>query len=707
MRANPPLLPADFDIEQVLAQIPLNDKIKLLAGQGWWHTEPVPEVGIPSMRMSDGPNGVRGTRFFNGGSSFDLDLAHQIGQALGDECRAKSTHILLGPTINTQRSPLGGRGFESFSEDPHLNGTIAAAYINGLQSTGEVSERSSSRDLHKPFQIVVKESKPWALMTAYNRINGLHYKRILNDILREEWGWDGLIMSDWIGVYSTAESILAGLDLEMPGPTVMRGKFDGPENVLDTPETRSLLRKAAAAAVVLLKNDKGILPLKQGVKTIAVIGTDTKVEFWNENALISRPLKEADFEVGTYSSYCFLMDGIPESINGDAFTRYSTTFVPDQDGDWNFSLNLAGEGNLFVDGNLVIDLSTDPKQGESFFGLGTIDVSNIVKDLKAGQTYSLEVRCSSAQFQSRGSPFTCWGGIRLGGQRVFNEEEAIADAAKLAKDTDAAILVVGLNHDWESEGFDRHTMDLPGYTDKLVSTVLEANPSTIVVNQSGTPVTMPWASSAHTLVHAFYGGNELGNGLADVLFGRVNPSGKLSLTFPKRLEDSPAQPSFGDRGQEAGKILYNEGIFVGYRGFEIRELAPLFPFGYGLSYSTFEYSDLQISEISKEGNFSVSLKVTNTSTVDGREIVQVYIGDPESSLPRPVKELKAFTKVDVKAGETVPVTIPLGREALCYWSTKHWLAESGVYWVLVGRSSADVVLKGDIKLESDITWLGL
>ncbi|KAI5894000.1 glycoside hydrolase family 3 protein [Schizophyllum commune H4-8] len=850
------MLPPDFDIDEVLSKLSVSQKVKLLCGKGWWHTEPIPEVGVPSMRMSDGPNGVRGTRFFNGvpssafpsstglGSSFDIDLAEEVGKALADECRAKGCHILLGPTVNTQRSPLGGRGFESFSEDPVLNGTIAAAYINGLQSKGvsatikhfvandqeferfsisaDVSERALREIYLKPFQIALKKGNPWAFMSSYNRVNGLHVsedKRLLNDVLRKEWGFDGLIMSDWIGVYSTTASIKAGLDLEMPGPTAMRGRaieramaggkldvsdldfcvrhilgllkrayasgipFDGPEEGLDTPEVRALLRRASADATVLLKNDKGVLPLKPSTKSIAVIGPNAKyamtsgggsarllstytisplegiegeakkigaevrykigatshkylplldgyikqangepgalVEFWNEEpsedftsvqANLSSSMKPAVWSTPTKSTTCFLMDGIDASkVNYKCWIRFSTKFTPDESGDWDFGLNLAGRGNLFLDGKLVIDLSTNPELGEAFFGLGTVDVKTTVKGLKAGQTYDLEIRINSADFQARSSPFECYGGIRLGAMPSTDPEVAIREAVEVAKASDVALLIIGLNHDWESEGFDRQDMKLPGLTNRLVSEVLKANPNTVVVNQSGTPVEMPWIDEAHTLLQAFYGGNEVGTGLADVLFGNVNPSGKLALTFPKRLEDSPSHLFFGNQGETPGRVLYNEGIYVGYRGFEKRDLAPLFPFGYGITYSSFEYSDLSLSPLSDKGDLTVTFKIKNTSGIAGREVAQVYVTDPESTAPRPAKELKGFTKVALQLGETKTATVALDKDAFSYYDERKaaWVAEKGKFGIWVGASSADIKLKGEAELKKTFTWTGL
>jgi len=341
--------------------------------------------------------------------------------------------------------------------------------------------------------------------------------------------------------------------------------------------------------------------------------------------------------------------------------------------------------------------------------LGTIDKRTLVKGLKAGRAYDLEIRISTSEFAARGCPLICWGGIRLGGARQFDGDEAIKEAAALAKDSDAVILVVGLNHDWESEGFDRKDIDLPGLTNPLVSAVLRANPNTVVINQSGTPVAMPWIDEAPTVLQAFYGGNELGNGIADILWGKSNPSAKVSLTFPKRLEDTPSFPSYGDKGQELGKIQYNEGIFVGYRSYEIRKLETLFPFGFGLSYSTFEYSGLDTSPVFPDGKFSITFSLKNTSEVAGREVAQVYISDPQSSLPRPIKELKGFVKVALRGRETKTVKIDLNREALGFYDDRqmYWVAEKGKFEILVAASSEDIRLKKEVELPATITWTGL
>ncbi|KAF8897825.1 glycosyl hydrolase family 3 C-terminal domain-containing protein [Infundibulicybe gibba] len=450
------------------------------------------------------------------------------------------------------------------------------------------------------------------------------------------------------------------------------------------------------------------------------------IEFWNEvptpdfmstNPDFSMKIGPCAWSTSTRSTNCFLVDGVDEAkVKSICWIRYSTKFIPDEGGDWEIGLNVPGRANLFIDNKLLIDLSTDPKQGESFFGLGTVGVRAVAKSLKAGQSYSLELRLSNSDFATRGISFSCWGGIQLGGVKQVDDEIALKAATDITQQSDVAILIIGLNHDRESEGFDRTDIQLPGLTNRLVSEVLRANPNTVVVNQSGAPVSTPWIDEAATVLQAFYGGNELGNGLADVLFGSVNPSGKLPLTLPKRLEDSPSYPSFGNLRQEHGGfwsasiiLITTQGIFVGYRGFEIRNLAPLFPFGYGLSYTEFEYSNLQITLISAEGGFTLTFDLKNVGEIDGREISQVYITDTTSSLPRPIKELKGFVKTTLKAGETKTPTMIFDREALGYYDDRmmYWVAEKGRFGVHVAASSADIRLSGETELKDTFTWTGL
>ncbi|GAA6042149.1 hypothetical protein JCM8097_004984 [Rhodosporidiobolus ruineniae] len=851
---------AKIDVEKKLQELSGSEKISLLAGHDFWAFVDVPEKGVPAVRTSDGPNGVRGRNFFNGipascfpcgtglAASFDTEMMNRVGQALGDECRAKAAHVLLGPTVNIQRSPLGGRGFESYSEDPLLSGLIAAAYVNGLQSKGvaacikhfvandqeferfsissDVSQRALREIYLEPFRLAVKHAQPKSFMSSYNRLNGKHCsetKELLDGILREEWGWKGLIMSDWTGVYSVDESIKAGLDVEMPGPPVMRGNavnrafqagkltmedidervrnvlelanfaidskipFYAGEDSVDSPELRALLREASANGVVVLKNDKNILPLSASSvkgKKIAVIGSNAKVAFPSGGGsaslattyvvspldgitaaaeevgatvdfhtgasafrfvplldqYITHPTKQGqagasveffnglpdnefftkvgeqpkpDYQVDTKSSLCFMIDGIPwDKLAEQVRARYTATFTPDISGSWTFGLGSIGYSALFIDGQRVVENVESFKNGELFFMMGSEERRGEI-NLEAGKSYKLEVRTYLDPSTLGASPFTIKSSFRIGAFPTIVPAQARQEAAELAGKSDLAIVVVGTNPDWESEGFDRKDMKLPGETDELVAAVLAANPNTIVVNQSGTPVEFPWIKDSTTLVQAFFGGNELGNGIADVLFGKVNPSSKLPLSFPVRLEDNPAYHSFGNTGETPGKIVYGEGIYVGYRHYDRARLAPAFPFGHGLSYTTFELSSLKTSSVSEAGDFTVSFSVKNTGKVDGAEVAQVYIAAPAdgSRITSPVKELKGFQKVTLKAGESKTVEVKLTREAFSYFDEHRgkWVAPAGQYKVLVATSSAekDVKLSGDVSLAKEIRWLGL
>ena len=807
-------------IEDLLSQMTLREKVSLLAGTNMWHTVLVERLGVPSLKMTDGPNGARGAGSFTDGvkttcfpaeislaSTWNTDLVERVGQALADETKMKGAQVLLGPTVNIQRSPLGGRNFEGFSEDPYLSARLAVAYITGLQREGvgasikhyvcndeeferfsissEVSERALREIYLPPFEAAVREAKPWTIMAAYNLVNGIAASEspyLLTEILRDEWGFDGVVVSDWFeSVKSTAASVNAGLDLEMPGPrwrgeqllaAVERGEvaeatietsvrrllllldkaglFEHPEAVaeqaIDLPERRALVREAAAEGIVLLKNKQQALPLQpEQLRSIAVIGPNAQVaqitgggsaqvnahyavtpfegivaragdhvsvgyeqgctnyrllplldislvlagtqgserglavEYFNSGNLSGAPVNRE-----TQSTADLMWFGqLPEGVDPQQFSaRVSGRFTPQETGPYTFGLVSAGLSRLSIDGREVIENWTQQTPGGEYFGFGSTEVQAVVP-LEAGHEYLLTLEFARSEA-------ALLAAVRLGVLPPV-PADAIERAARLAATSDVAIVCVGFGGEWQSEGFDRPDMELPGKQNALVEQVAAANPRTIVVLNTGSPITMPWLDKVAAVVQAWYPGQECGNAIADVLFGDVTPSGKLPQTFPVRLEDNPAYLNFPG---ENGKVYYGEGLFVGYRYYDKKRIAPLFPFGFGLSYTTFDYDALRLSarEISPDDTLEVSIDVTNTGQRAGKEVVQVYVRDITSRLHRPHKELKAFAKVHLEPGECKTVTLALDRDALAYYDdlAHTWVAEAGEFEVLVGSSSQEI-----------------
>ena len=816
--------------------------------------------------MSDGPNGVRGTRFFNGipaacfpcatalGASWDTELLAEVGKLMGEEAIAKGTHVVLGPTINIQRSPLGGRGFESFSEDGVLSGTLAGHFCKGMQEKGVaatlkhfvcndqehermavnsiVTDRALREIYLMPFQLAMRICRSACIMTAYNKVNGTHVsenKAIIDDILRKEWGWDGLVMSDWyvlsfyyfrssyltfsnrFGVYSTSDAINAGLDIEMPGKTRWRGealahavssnkvaqfKLDervrnvlnlvnwvdplgipegAPEKALNRPQDQALMRRAAAESVVLLKNEGNALPLKKD-GSVLVIGPNAKIASYcgggsaslapyytvspfdgvvgksqgdvkftqgvyshKELPLLGPLLKTEDGKTGfnfkvynepqsagkertvvdelhLISSAGFLMDYINPKIKSKTFyVDMEGLFTPEEDGLYDFGVTVVGTGRLLVDGEVVVDNTKNQKQGSAFFGTATIEERG-TKELKAGQTYKVVFEFGSAptsDLDTRGIVAFGPGGFRFGATRRVSQEQLISTAVEQAAKAEQVVIFAGLTSEWETEGYDREHMDLPPGSDELISRVLVANPNALVVLQSGTPVTMPWAKDARALVQAWFGGNECGNGIADVLYGDVNPSAKLPITFPRRLQDNPSYVNFRS---ERGRVLYGEDIYVGYRYFEKSDVAPAFPFGHGLSYTTFERSDLRINTVPEQAAFAesgepitASVTVTNTGSIAGAEIVQLWVVPPTTDVNRPVRELKAFQKVFLQPGESKTVQLVVEKKLATSWwdeQREKWISEKGRYEVLVTGTGSEE-LKGAFEVGKTRFWLGL
>lgn len=675
----------------------------------------------------------------------------------------------------------------------------------------------------RPFQLVARDARPGVLMTSYNKISGVHVAhdpRFITQIVREEWKWSPLVISDWHGTFSTTEAVNAGLDLEMPGPPKMRGRLgdfvqssrlikqsvlddrarrvlefvkrattDVPqvqvaaegqeeeeEGVRNTPEDQALNRDLCRKSIVVLKNEAGLLPLPlpstAKTKKVALLGSHMKLPVvsgggsavlqpyytvtpWEAlsaryaaagvqvtqevgmpayrmlpilNKLIRRP--DDVGPGGTMSfynsppstpdrvcvavehfqtAYCQLMDYKHPDLNFDLF--YITAraiFVPDESGEWDFGLSVYGTANVYIDGELVIDESTRQQQaGGAFFGKGTPERKG-TKTLESGREYGVTIEfASSATSTSPQIGVTTFGGggFRLGAARRIDPEASIQRACDLARDADYAVLCTGLTEEWECEGADRASFSLPPGVDELVSRVLAAQPNTVVVTQSGTPFRMPWEHQASTIVHAWYGGNETGNGLADVLFGDVNPSGKLPLSWPKEIRDNPA---FLNWGSTQGRVLYGEDVFVGYKFYDELERPPLFSFGYGLSYTTFAITP-NTSGVSRD---RVSVKVTNVGKVTGTETVQVYVHAKTSLIRRPRRELHGFAKVELLTpGESRTVDVRIDKYAAALWDEAEdkWMYEKGEYEVLVGKSSRvdDLVSAGSFCIERTSWWLGL
>ena len=663
-------------INALLRRMTLEEKVSLLAGVDNWHTQKIERLGIPSMKVTDGPHGARtmddtdpkltihATCFPTGvalAATWNPDLIHRVGAAIGEETRARGCSILLGPCVNIHRSPLGGRNFESYSEDPYLSSQMTVAIITGIQSRGvsacvkhfalnnsefermtissEVDERAMREIYFRSFEKAAKVAGAWSVMCSYNRVNGTHASenyRLLTEILKDEWGFKGLVMSDWFATHSTTPVANAGLDLEMPGPAryfgkallksvksgevdiktindkvrrilrvmINTGALDGKivtsSNIKEFPAHRKLAREVAEECIVLLKNDNHILPLKKSLRSIAVIGPNAA------------------------------------------------------------AASIQGGGSAHV---------------SPYYQVAPLDALKELCGNKVKITYEPGCNASLAP------------GL-------------LERAVKAAARTDAAIIFVGLTDKHESEGYDRKDMDLPAVQKELIGKVAAVNPNTIVVLNNGSPLAMdPWIENVPAVVEAFFPGQECGRAITAVLFGGVNPSGKLPDTFPRRYEDNP---TFANYPGKNGKVLYEEGIFVGYRHYDAKNIKPLFPFGHGLSYTSFKYSNLNISpaEAKAGDKIKVSVDVKNIGKVAGKEVVQLYVSDVVSRVPRPPKELKAFQKISLLPGETKTVRFTLDIEALSFYNPalKKWVAKPGKFEILVGSSSRDIKARGKFTL---------
>ncbi|KAI1761806.1 glycoside hydrolase family 3 protein [Hypoxylon sp. FL1150] len=824
---------------QKLARLTLEEKVSLLTAADFWRTKSIPSKGIPAIKTSDGPNGARGGIFVGGtkaalfpcgislAATWNKDLLYTVGQHLADEVKARSANVLLAPTVCMHRHPLGGRNFESFSEDPFLTGKLASNYIQGLQSKGVAAtvkhfvaneqethrltidsvmmERPLREIYLRPFEIAIREANPWAVMSSYNLINGTHADmngHTLKDILRGEWGYDGTVMSDWGGINSTVESIKAGCDIEFPFSTkwrfdkVLKAIDDGDlttddidiaaENVLtlvertkgddmsaeeveredNREETRELIRVLGAEGLTLLKNEGQILPLDPRTTKVAVIGPNANRAiaggggsaslnpYYNTlplDSIKATSQQEVVYAQGCHihkwlpvaSPFCtaksgepgvtlewfsgdkfqgnvvvtqrrtntdlFLWDSAPLAQLGPEWSAIATTYLtPTATGKHTISFMSVGPGRLYLNGKLALDLWDWTEEGEAMFD-GSIDYMVDVA-MEAGKPVELRVEMTNElrpiAKQKTFNMTHKYGGCRIG----FKEEDQVdylKQAVDAAKEADVAVVIIGLDAEWESEGYDRKTMDLPsdGSQDRLVEAIVKANPRTVVVNQSGSPVTMPWADKVPTIIQAWYQGQEAGNALADVLFGLQNPSGKLPTTFPRRIEDTPGYHNWPG---ENLRVLYGEGLYIGYRHYDGANVEPLFPFGHGLSYTTFEYGRPSLSRktLADSAPIHLIMAVTNTGRVAGSETIQIYIRDDRSRLPRPEKELVAFEKVSLEPEETKHIVVPLDKYAVGYYddSVPGWIAEEGSFKVLIGASATDIRHSVPFEVKESFTW---
>lgn len=668
------------DIRQLISKMTLEEKASLCSGADFWHTKEVARLGIPAAAVSDGPHGlrkqdgeadhlglnesIRAVCFPAGcalAASFDRSLARHLGETLGNECQAENVSTILGPAMNIKRSPLCGRNFEYYSEDPYVSMELGAAYVQGVQSknvgtspkhfmansqeyhrmtSDSVMDERTMRELYlASFEGMVKKGKPWTIMNSYNKLNGTYLcenREILTDILRKEWGFDGYVMTDWGAMNNRIEALKAGCNLEMPSSggitdaEIVKAVTDGSlveaildqaceeflniifryeENrdtsaVFDREKDHETARMIEEESIVLLKNENGILPLDSG-KKIALIG-----------------------------KYA-------------ASPRYQ------------------GGGSSHIN---------------SFKVESAMDVLKGMENVVYAQGYD--------------------------DVQDVTDERLLAEAVETAKNADVAVIFAGLPDNFESEGYDRKHLRMPDCQNRLIEAVADVQPNVIVVLHNGAPVEMPWIGCVKAVLEAYLGGQAVGGAVANVLFGKVNPSGHLPETFPLRLQDTPCYLTYGG---ENDRSEYTEGVFVGYRYYISREMSVLFPFGHGLSYTTFEYSNLKIENSMKKihvresDKVKVTVDVSNTGSRAGKDVVQLYVSAKDSKAIRPVRELRGFEKVELQPGETKTVSFELDSRAFAYWNRdiSDWYVETGAYEIQIGKNAQEILLSAEVEVESE------
>jgi beta-glucosidase len=809
-----PAAPIEARVDDLMARLTLEEKISLLAGATSMTGHAIPRLGIPEIKMTDGPTGVRSpegqpaTVFPVGvaiAATWNPDLAHEVGGAIAEEARGYGASVLLAPTVNIVRTPRWGRNFETYSEDPYLTGQIALGYVRGVQAKGvgvsikhfaannqetnrfftnsAVDERTL-RELYLPaFETVVKQAEPWSVMASYNKLNGIYATEnrwLLTELLKTEWSFKGFVVSDWSATHTTAPAANAGLDMEMPGPPehfgdkllaatkagevstqqiddnarrmvrllVRSGVIDGKAGTggeIGGARHTAIARKAAEEAIVLLKNS-GILPLDPAIKTLAVIGPNAgkaRIQGGGSSAVqpfdaIPTPLdalraalpgvkivyekgvdseevpptadpklfspdathtrpgltqfyyaapNQAGAPIATDIAKAF-MKRISGNVAGPQSANYASLrwegiFWPPESGRYEFSTRGTGSASILFDGKTILDKAT-PSTPDNRDVLGfPVGRRTVAVDLEAGNGYPIRIDYTNGK-----SPYEIFNfGVRL-------PRPSFDAAIGAAKDADAAILLIGSNSLTEGEGYDRTTLDLPGEQNRLVSAVLAANPKTVVVVNAGAAMTMPWKDAVPAIVDMWLPGQAGPAALADILTGKVDPSGRLPVTFPARDADNVIKV-------DPGTSTYSEGLLVGYRSFDARGVKPLFAFGHGLSYTSFDYGKPVAPARLKAGATArITLRVRNTGKRDGKEVVQLYVAPVDRAPTDPVRQLRAFAKVAIPAGADRAVELNLDKRAFAVYdvAAKGWVVRPGRYRLLIGGASDDIRATIDLEI---------
>lgn len=681
-----------LDVKKLVNELTLEEKASLCSGADFWHTKAIDRLNIPAAMVSDGPHGIRKQENLADhmgvaesikaigfptasamACSFDRNLLHKVGDALGEECVAEDLAVLLGPGINMKRSPICGRNFEYYSEDPVVAGELGAAFVNGVQEHGvgtslkhfaannqewrrmsisaEIDERTLREIYLAAFETVVKKAQPWTIMCSYNRINGVYSCEndwLLNKVLRDEWGFEGLVMTDWGAMDERVPSLKAGLDLEMPD---CHG------------ETDKLIVKAVQSG-----------ELEESVLDTAVERILTMVDKY----LTAR--KDID--------PASMVHPLPSSVERgyDVAAHHA------------LARTTAEQSAVLLKNEDILPLQKDKKI--AFIG----EFAKVPRIQGGGSSHINNTSVESA-LDAAGDSVSYAQGFHI--DEETTDETLLQEAITLAKESDVAVIFAGLPDSFESEGFDRTHLNMPANQNELIARISEVQPNVVVVLHSGSPIAMPWLDKVAGVLQMYLAGQASGGAAVNLLFGDATPCGKLAETFPLHLEDNPSYLNFPGNRE---KVCYQEGVFIGYRYYDKKKMDVLFPFGYGLSYTDFTYSNMKVTvngknaadvDVIKETDeIVVSADITNTGNCDGAEIVQLYIKNPVVYEIRPEKELRDFAKVFLKAGETKTVTFTLNARAFSYYETRihDWYAESGDYEILLASSSRDIRLQDTVSI---------